>query len=369
MVQRSGQRDPSSCKQRALRIELVEAAIIAYYGTVQLPAEEIERLRKFLGQELDKLRSESDHERSVQARRLRKFQGEREKLLQAHYADAIPLELLKSEQDRITTAIAGAEGRLAAIAADFKTAEMNLHRALARAGDCQAAYRDATDRMRRQFNLAFFKRLIISDEGTVSGELAEPWDVILGEELRRAVAVREAESLTDAIEQAERAKERRPHEPESVLVGATPAATDSGDGWSPNILVRATQVPSNQDSGAPGNLVAEVTKVLASADQSRLRYVAKKLARLRRSDAPPRAIKSQRQRDRRPGWVIDAVVRVLTDEGRAMRSTHVRAAVESLLGHTVSKDSVDSCLSKGARGKAPRFERVAYGCYRLIRSS
>jgi repressor LexA len=250
------QRDPSSCKQRAVRIEQVEAAIIAHYGTVQLPAEEVERLRKFLGDELAKLRSESDRERGVQERRLRKFQGEREKLLQAHYADAIPLELLKSEQDRLTTAIAGAEGRLAAIAADFKTAETNLERALARAGDCQAAYREATDRMRRQFNLAFFKRLIISDEGAVSGELAEPWDVILGEELRRAVAVREAESLKDAIEQAERNKKRHPREPELALVGATAAATDSGDGWSPNILVRPSglEPPRTVKSTRPSTL-------------------------------------------------------------------------------------------------------------------
>jgi hypothetical protein len=130
-------------------------------------------------------------------------------------------------------------------------------------------------------------------------------------------------------------------------------------------MMQETRGPSNQHSGASGNLVADVTKVLASADQSRLRSVAKRLARLRRSDAPPRAIKSQRQRDRRPGWVIDAVVRVLADEGEPMRSTHVRAAVEAMLGHSVSKDSVDSCLSQGARGKEPRFERVSYGIYRL----
>jgi hypothetical protein len=49
-----------------------------------------------------------------------------------------------------------------------------------------------------------------------------------------------------------------------------------------------------------------------------------------------------------------------------MRSTHVRAAVESLLGQSVTKDSVDSCLSKGARAKQPRFERVSYGCYQLV---
>jgi site-specific DNA recombinase len=232
------QRDPASCKQRAVRIEQVEAATVAYYATVQLPADEVARLRAFLGQELAKLRCDADRERGVQEGRLRKLQGEREKLLQAHYADAITLDLLKREQDRITTAMAAVEGRLAAIAADFKTAETNLHRALDRAGDCQAAYREASDRMRRQFNLAFFKRLLIHDEGTVSGELAEPWDVILGEELRRAAATREAESLKDTIERAEHENARRPREPEPVLVGATAAAPDWGDGWSPKILVR-----------------------------------------------------------------------------------------------------------------------------------
>jgi site-specific DNA recombinase len=250
------QRNPSSCKQRAVLIEVIEAAIIAYYGTVQLPAEEVERLRTFLGEELDKLRSESGRERGVQERRLLKFQGEREKLLQAHYADAIPLEMLKTEQDRLTTAIAAAEGRLAAIAADFRTAETNLNRALDRAADCQLAYREATGRMRRQFNLAFFKRLIISDEGIVSGELAEPWDVILAEELHRAVAAREAESLTEAIEEAQRNKKRHPSEPGLALVGATAAAPALGDGWSPNILVRPSglEPPRTVKSTRPSTL-------------------------------------------------------------------------------------------------------------------
>lgn len=110
-------------------------------------------------------------------------------------------------------------------------------------------------------------------------------------------------------------------------------------------------------------------KVLAAADRAGLSYVAKRLARLRASDAPPRAIRRQRQRDYRPGWVIEAVVRVLVDQGGPMRATQIHAAVERLLGRSVSKDSVDSCLSMGARGKEPRFERVSPGYYRLVRLS
>lgn len=129
--------------------------------------------------------------------------------------------------------------------------------------------------------------------------------------------------------------------------------------------MRATQVPSNQHYGAPGNLVAEVTKVLASADRTRLSYVAKQLQRLRASDAQPRAITSQRRRTRRPGWVQGAVVRVLADHEGPLRPTQVHAAVEALLGESVSPDSVSWALASDVRGPAPRFVRVARGRYVL----
>lgn len=61
-----------------------------------------------------------------------------------------------------------------------------------------------------------------------------------------------------------------------------------------------------------------------------------------------------------------AVVRVLAVAQRPMRAPEVRAAVEDLLGHPVSKDSISWCLAAGARGKEQRLERVARGCYRLV---
>jgi site-specific DNA recombinase len=237
------QRDKTSCQQRAIRIEQAENAIAAYYATVQLPAEEVARLQAFLGEELTKLRLHADRERSTAERRLHKLEGERKKLLDAHYADAIPLDLLKSEQARIAAEVASIEGRLVAVEGDFKTAEINMQRALARAGDCEAAYGEASDKLRRQFNLAFFKRLLIGDDYTVTGELAQPFDVILSEELRRAAIARETDALTEAVDDAlrERAIDsngQRPREPEEVLVGAGSPSPSWGQGFSQKILVR-----------------------------------------------------------------------------------------------------------------------------------
>ena len=233
------QKDKTSCTLRAIRIEHAEEAIAAYYAKVQLPKDEVSRLRDYLSGELSKLHANAEHERISSERRLRKLADERKKLLDAHYADAIPLDLLKSEQARIAAEVTAIEGRRVAAEGDFKAAETNMHRALARVGDCETAYREASATMRRQFNLAFFKRLVIDDEYGVTGELAEPFDLILGDDLRLAAAIK-AEEDARAVELVkglpaigvEARSEQHPREPEQVLVGAgsTPTSEVGGCG-------------------------------------------------------------------------------------------------------------------------------------------
>ena len=240
------QQKRTSCTQRAIRIEQAEAAIAAHYATVQLPEAELVAVRAFLEEELSKLRLDTERERTAQQRRLGVLEGERKKLLEAHYANAIPLDLLRSEQERLTREIEAAESRLAEIEGDFKKAESNLKRALTRAGDCAAAYREAAGRLRRQFNLAFFRRLLIDDDCNVRGELAEPFDALLGDDLRRAAAVKANEELQEAVEDAIRRRaaagvvipnDQRPQEPARPLVGVGPRRSRRG-GFSPACLVR-----------------------------------------------------------------------------------------------------------------------------------
>jgi hypothetical protein len=65
------------------------------------------------------------------------------------------------------------------------------------------------------------------------------------------------------------------------------------------------------------------------------------------------------------GVVLRAAVDVLATQQRSMSVGEVHAAVEVCLGRAVSLDSVNSCLSTCARGRAPRFRRVARGCYAI----
>ena len=64
------------------------------------------------------------------------------------------------------------------------------------------------------------------------------------------------------------------------------------------------------------------------------------------------------------GVVQRAVMGALVAARRVLTVAEVQAAVEERLGMEVSGDSVRSCLSSGARGPQPIFERTGPGCYR-----
>lgn len=69
------------------------------------------------------------------------------------------------------------------------------------------------------------------------------------------------------------------------------------------------------------------------------------------------------------GWVLGAVTEVLEAAGEPMRTRMIHAAVEELVGEPVSWSSVKNCLVSDVGGKAPRFERVGRGRYRLALDS
>ena len=157
--------------------------IESYYATVRLTPERVQELRAFVKNEFDRHRLMLEGEQRIQRRRVDQLKGERARLLQAYYADAIPLDLLKKEQQRVATELKSAENRLRATEANFETIEANLDKALAIAGDCQAVYREAGPRIRRLMNQAFFTRIYIDLDGSARGQLAPPFALLLNEDL------------------------------------------------------------------------------------------------------------------------------------------------------------------------------------------
>ncbi len=159
---------------------------------------------------------------------MRALRNEQQKLLDAHYADAIPLDLLKTEQSRITTEVITAKTRMTDIDCNFATAEANLTRALVLARDCEVAYQEASDKVRRQFNQVFFKRLLIDDQYHVIGELAEPFETLLGDEVRLAATLKAEAELQDLVEGIFDAEDQNgPSRTELVLTGVDRSLSNS----------------------------------------------------------------------------------------------------------------------------------------------
>ena len=188
----------TTCTRKAMLIEDIESKIAAYYGSIWLEPERVQELRTFVQQEFATRRSMLEAEQRIQLRRVDQLNGERTRLLQAYYADAIPLELLKREQQRVATALKAAENRLRATEANFETIEANLDKALTIAGDCRAMYRVAGSRVRRLMNQAFFTQIFVDLDGKVRGELAPPFALLLGEDLLRHRAKLERRSRKGA---------------------------------------------------------------------------------------------------------------------------------------------------------------------------
>ncbi len=101
------------------------------------------------------------------------------KLLDGHLDGTIPGQLYREEQERVNREMSVISDRLGALKTEFEVLEQNLDDAIALAENCYEAYRRAPDALRRTYNRAFFKRILITRDETVEGVLAEPFASIV----------------------------------------------------------------------------------------------------------------------------------------------------------------------------------------------
>ena len=201
------QRDPQSCTWSVVRLRKVEQLVVDHYRTVQLPPERIAEVRDVLRQALSARRAEAEAAEKSLTLRIQRLTDERQKLLQLHYAEAVPVDLFKQEQKRITRELEQARGRLADVSLEFEAIEQNLNRALELARDCHAAYEAAGANTRRLFNQAFFDKINVHDDGEITHDLAEPFKILLDPRLPKQLASglrKKTQKLPDWLEDGAR---------------------------------------------------------------------------------------------------------------------------------------------------------------------
>jgi hypothetical protein len=169
----------NDCTLKARPIELVDRQIEDHFQGVALSALGLEATGTAILEELQHEQQNLVEERKRQEERLRQLDDERMKLLQAHYAGAVPLDLLKREQDRIGKEIGFAEKALAAQTGDSDRVEATVRKATAWAENCHDAYLRAEPVERKLINQAFFSRILVTEEGVVGWEYNEPFATLM----------------------------------------------------------------------------------------------------------------------------------------------------------------------------------------------
>ncbi|MCP4307897.1 MAG: hypothetical protein GY788_24110 [bacterium] len=191
-----GRQRRNGCTQKYLATDRVEDAVAAHYSIISLDPKRLDEVRQHVVEHIDVTRRLNTKEVARQERRLNALRSERKKLLQAHYADAIPVDLLKEEQARITGEEIQAQRILDSCTLRFDEIERNLDQALTLVADCLEAYGQASNELRRIYNQAFFERIWIGEEGVEGVDLKLPFAHLLAHDLAERLE-HEAAALVD----------------------------------------------------------------------------------------------------------------------------------------------------------------------------
>lgn len=176
----------TTCTRQAMPVADIEQKVEDYYRQVQIPEHVVTALRHMLTRQFDDLHAASKVERRTLSAERDKLRDERRSLLHAHHAGAVPLDLLKEEQDRISRRLAFLDSRIDAGQVEYDQAKAHLDDCLALAGNAHAIYMSLDDSLRRICNQAFFERINVYEvDGTdiVDAEPGEPFDVLFDAEL------------------------------------------------------------------------------------------------------------------------------------------------------------------------------------------
>ena len=172
----------TTCTRRAAPVHLAERLVEDAYASITISEDTYQAVAAKIREAFDKRTSDRDQAiKDLQASRAR-LEAESDKLLAAHFADAIDLATLKRHQDRIRTGLADIERRLAEHDKHSSSSTRAfLHDSLRLLTDAQRMYAASDDGNRRLANQAFYTRLEITEDEELRPQLAEPFATITNE--------------------------------------------------------------------------------------------------------------------------------------------------------------------------------------------
>ncbi len=169
------------CTRRAVPVHLAERMVAVSYAAITISEADYQNLSAKVDAAFDKRGAGRDQEFADLTANRARLEAESDKLLAAHFADAIDLPTLKRHQDRIRAGLADIDRRLSEHDQHHTGGRAFLHDSLRLLTDAHHAYKHSDDGNRRLANQAFYTRLEVTEDELLRPVLAEPFATIVGE--------------------------------------------------------------------------------------------------------------------------------------------------------------------------------------------
>ena len=150
------------CTFKAVLIDEVEARVAELYQQIRLSSDDRREIERYLRMEFAHIQANRQQDIQRLTTRQQQLEDQRHKLLEAHYDGAIPLDLLKKEQDQLTSSILAIQRELDGYTADAALVKQHLTQALDLLEDCHRLYLAAPDRLKKLLNQVFFERILVN---------------------------------------------------------------------------------------------------------------------------------------------------------------------------------------------------------------
>lgn len=186
------QKRKNSCQQGFVPIEVIEAAAVDYWQShVRLDEQRSAEIRQVVANWLLARQASSGKTIAAERRRIEKLEREQAKLTQAYLADALPLDALKAEQERIQRELGQARSLIGQYQQDYQALEAALDHALLLCRSGALAYQHAEQEVRRQLIQAAFDKLWVVGTEIAGADLRPGYVTLLDGELVAELVIRQ----------------------------------------------------------------------------------------------------------------------------------------------------------------------------------
>ena len=171
-------RNGTGCQERYVAADQLKAEVEDLYGRIEVPTDWAEGLREAVAAEVATRHDDTTAERELLATQQERLASERYKLMEACYANAIDVTMLRREQERIGAELRTIELRQGVLDGSLDDWQEVVDLALRLSTRCATAYRRAGDRTRRLLNAAVLDEVHVRDGHVVDAAYKEPFDLL-----------------------------------------------------------------------------------------------------------------------------------------------------------------------------------------------